>query len=295
MADYCVQKATDYASQSSAWRAANPSVQALSRTHIGVRKYDGCHLIVRVDSEGRGWAFSRTGEFVKSCDHIVDAVRRVYGPAWVVSGEVWQNGVPFPEISGAYRRHSPQPQLKFVPFDIVPERGWCAGTHEVPFTQRLSHLMISIERNNFIGSPLVVAPVFMPGTYDPQTLANKLVLEGGSDGLILRDPAAGWAKATARDGELIKVKPSLSLDLEVVGLEEGKGKMEGMAGALLVTYNGKVSKAGGLDYQTRRGWLADPSSIVGRIVEVECLGITEDGYLREPRIKAVRFDKLKPD
>jgi DNA ligase-1 len=213
----------------------------------------------------------------------------------VVFGEVWQEGVPFPEISGAYRRQAPQPQLKFVPFDIVPAGSYAIGVHDVPFATRFKHLYKALQHGNFPDSPLIPVEYFKPGTYAPQELANKLVAAGGSDGLIMRDLTAGWVKDIAKEGELIKVKPVLSLDLRVVGVEEGKGKMEGMAGALLVTYKGKVSKAGGLDYDTRRAWLANPSSIIGQIVEVECLGITEDGFLREPRIKSVRFDKLQAD
>lgn len=295
MAKYCVQKATDYDAQSAKWKAAHPDVNALSKTHIGVRKYDGCHLLVRIGSDGHGEAFSRTGEEVTSCDHIINAVSRVFGLAWVVSGEVWQANVPFPEISGAYRRHAAQPQLMFVPFEIVPSGSYAIGIHDVPFSKRFRHLNGAIATANFPGSPIIAADSYLPGTYHPQDLANKLVAAGGSDGLILRDPDAHWIKDVAKEGEVIKVKPSLSLDLRVVGVEEGKGKMAGMAGALLVTYKGKISKAGGLDYDTRRSWLAEPDKIIGQIVEVECLGITEDGFLREPRIKAVRFDKLKAD
>jgi DNA ligase-1 len=295
MAKYCVQKATDYESQSAKWKARNPSIDALAATHLGLRKYDGCHLVVRSSSDGHGEAFSRTEEHSLSCDHIVHAIQRVYGLGWVVFGEVWQEGVPFPEISGAYRRQAPQPQLKFVPFDIVPAGSYAIGIHDVPFSTRFRHLYNTLGRDNFPGSPLIPIEYFKPGTYQPQALANKLVAAGGSDGLIMRDLTAHWVKDVAKEGELIKVKPVLSLDLRVVGVEEGKGKMVGMAGALLVTYKGKVSKAGGLDYDTRRAWLAQPEKIIGQIVEVECLGITEDGFLREPRIKAVRYDKITAD
>lgn len=295
MAKYCVQKATDYDSQSAKWKARNPSLQALAATHLGLRKYDGCHLVVRSSSDGNGEAFSRTGEINTACDHIVHAIQRVYGLGWVVFGEVWQDGVPFPEISGAYRRHAAQTQLRFVPFDIVPAGSYAIGVHDVPFATRFRHLYNTLGRDNFPGSPLIPIEYFKPGTYAPQELANKLVDSGGSDGLIMRDLTAGWVKDVAKEGEIIKVKPVLSLDLRVVGVEEGKGKMAGMAGALLVTYKGRVSRAGGLDYDIRRDWLARPDAIIGQIVEVECLGITEDGLLREPRIKAVRFDKLKAD
>ena len=71
--------------------------------------------------------------------------------------------------------------------------------------------------------------------------------------------------------------------------------MAGMAGKLVLDFRGIEVRAGGLDYDTRRTWFNNPDSIIGKIVEVECLGVTEDGSLREPRIKGVRHDKIKPD
>lgn len=292
---YCVQKATDYDSQSAVWKLANPSLDTLSLNYLGIRKYDGCHLVVRISSDGHGEAFSRTGEIVTSCDHIIDAVRRVYGVSWVVFGEVWSPTMPFPEISGSFRRNAASPDLCFVPFDIVPAGSYAVGIHDVPFSARFTHLMKTLRFGAFPGSPLIAPDFFNPGTYGPVALANKLVADGGSDGLIMRSLSAHWLKDVCKLGELLKVKPNLSLDLRVVGIEEGKGKMAGMVGALLVEYKGKVSRAGGLDYDTRRGWLANPASIIGQIVEVECLGITESGLLREPRIKGVRHDKLQAD
>ena len=42
-------------------------------------------------------------------------------------------------------------------------------------------------------------------------------------------------------------------------------------------------------------FVADPASIVGKIVEVEAMGYTSDGFLREPRFIRVRDDKEIPD
>jgi DNA ligase-1 len=37
------------------------------------------------------------------------------------------------------------------------------------------------------------------------------------------------------------------------------------------------------------------ASPCGKIVEVECMGITPDGRLREPRFKGIRYDKAGTD
>lgn len=296
MAKYQTMAPKDYDTQSAKWRAVNPTLAGLERSHLAQKKYDGCHMLVRISSDGHGEAFSRTGEIVNSCDHIIQAVARVYGPGWVVAGEVWKDNTTFPEISGMYRRHNAEPTLKFVPFDIIPASSYAIGVHDVPYMTRFKHLTIEGRRSAFPGSPLQEVQFYPPGTYgDPQQLANRLVEAGGSDGAILWSLDGHWIKDEAKAGQCIKIKPVLSFDLKVVGVEEGKGKMAGMAGALLVNFRGKVCRASGGDYPTRTAWLKDIASIVDKIVEVECLGITEDGLLREPRIKAVRFDKLTAD
>ena len=42
-------------------------------------------------------------------------------------------------------------------------------------------------------------------------------------------------------------------------------------------------------------WWADPSIIIGRIVEVQCMKVLANKSLREGRYKAVRHDKDYPD
>lgn len=299
MPKYNIQAAKEFDDQSAAWRKGHPSLAALERTHLAQRKYDGCNMIVRISSDGHGEAISRTGEQVLSVDHIINDVEEVYGRGWCVMGEVWREDTPFPEISGMYRRHNAEPTLRFVVYDIVPAGSFAIGLHDVPYRTRFSYLvrkLREVAKTAPEDSSLIECAYYPPGTYgDPQALANQLVAQGGYDGLVLRDPASWWEAAEARDGQLIKVKPIMSFDLRVVGVEEGKGKMAGMAGKLVLEFRGKQIKAGGGDYDTRRSWFANPESIIGKIMEVECLGVTEDGSLREPRLKGERFDKLEPD
>lgn len=295
MAKYLVQKCAEFDKQSSAFKKEH-TLRELERTHIAQAKYDGCHLVVRVAGDGVADCFSRTGEDNLACQHIADAVKRIYGVGWVVFGEVWMENTPFPEISGAFRRHSPQPQLKFVPFDIVPSGSYAIGMHDVPYHLRMKHLYQALRHGRYEGDPFVECRYYPPGTYgDPQAIANQLVASGGYDGLILRDLKADWVQGEVKNGEIIKVKPVMSLDLKVVG---GKGEQRAtkLGGYLTVIYNGIESDVGsGLTQVMCQALLTDSDTYTGMTAEVECLGITEDGKLREPRFKGFRYDKLKPD
>lgn len=294
MAKYIIQKPRELDACSAAFKKATPDVSALVRTHIAQRKYDGCAAAVRLWSNGDAEVLSSTGEQVLSCEHIGEALQRIYGPGWVVFGELWIDHTPFPAISGMVRQHDPAPALRFVVYDIVPYGSFAVGTHDVAYKVRFAHLRGTLEQNNFADSPIELVAYYPPGTYaDPQEGANAWVKRGGYDGLILRHPDAYWYPGYVTDGGLVKVKPVLSLDLRCVGVEEGKGKMAGMAGKLVLRYKDKEVRASGGDYDLRRAWFASPP--IGRIFEVESLGVTEDGLLREPRLKGERHDKVKAD
>lgn len=293
MAKYNIQKATEINDQSAPFKKALKAGDLESKWQAQ-RKYDGCNLVIRVGTDGVGEALSRTGEEVRSVDHIVSAVSRVYGPGWVVLGEAWIEGTPQPTISGLFRQHAPAPALNFVVFDIIKSGSFALGIHDVPYRIRQRHLNDTLRTHNFPGSPLLECAYYNPGSYGcAQKLANALVDMGGYDGCILRDLDSHWAVGPCKSGEIIKVKPVKSFDLQCTGVEEGKGKLVGMAGALLFTYKGQPVKATGGTFPEREQWFREPP--VGRIFEVECIGITEDGKLREPRLKGERFDKLQPD
>jgi DNA ligase-1 len=119
--------------------------------------------------------------------------------------------------------------------------------------------------------------------------ANDLKAKGGYDGAVLKDPDAGYSIGNVRLGQIVKVKPTQSLDLAVTAWAKDKGEKTGRdVYTLYVQYKGKTTGVGS-------GVPHDYVPAVGHIVEVEFMGFTPDGLLREPRFKGVRFDKTQPD
>ncbi len=86
--------------------------------------------------------------------------------------------------------------------------------------------------------------------------------------------------------ELIKVKRSATLDVEVTGYKYGRGKYQGMLGALL-TPLGRV----GIGFSDDQRKLFTPEFITGKIIEVECMEMTAYGQFRHPRFIRLREDK----
>lgn len=104
-----------------------------------------------------------------------------------------------------------------------------------------------------------------------------------------------------RTWNLMKVKKMNTLDLEIVGYEEGSGRLAGTLGAIHVRYkNGNIVKVGsGFTDELRALIWLEPSDFLGKIVEIQYFEETtnaDDGIsLRFPVFKDFRPDKLTPD
>lgn len=104
-----------------------------------------------------------------------------------------------------------------------------------------------------------------------------------------------------RTNNLLKCKKMDTLDLEVIGFEEGSGRLAGTLGAILVRYKeGNVVKVGsGFSDSMRSEIWANQSDWLGSICEIQYFEETRnaDGgiSLRFPVFKSRRTDKFEAD
>lgn len=308
MADYLILKAVEHAKLPVRFRKRYPTLESLVQAGWWTqKKYDGCMGVAFIGTDRASCKMqSRTGEdYSASCEHILDELYEAKtdsgqwaGAVLVVIGEVWQpiEEATFPTISGNFRRQRASPTLKFIANDLLP-----AGlvTPE-PYRLRFADLCTLLPLMSMDEARCHVAFTDQTET-DPYAKALQWQGAGGFDGAILRDPDSGYTIGTVKAGEIVKVKPTLSLDLRCNGVIQGEGKHYGKLGAITVSYNGVNSAVGtGFSDADRESmWagalMSTDESPIDRIVEIECLGVTADGKLREPRFKGVRFDKVQPD
>ena len=104
-----------------------------------------------------------------------------------------------------------------------------------------------------------------------------------------------------RTWSLMKVKKMNTLDLEIIGFEEGEGRLAGTLGAILVRYkDGNTVRVGsGFSDEMRKHIWSDPNSFLFRVVEIQYFEETtnKDGgkSLRFPVFKDIRYDKAEAD
>lgn len=264
-------------------------------THFYVmEKLDGCNTTCIVQ-DGELQVFSRTGKRVRDnlfgpdfTTRISDAALSVFGErSGVFFGEAWSPALLFEEISGRFRAGSGEP-LEFHAFDCVSLPDYNTGVSNVPFKVRLTAVH--------------EAGLRMPNTFYPlwsgwgelYSRIHKLVRKG-CDGLILRDPDAGWVgNSKGTDGTIIKMKPRLEETGRVIQVHTGKGRLHSLVGAVdvqMLDSDDVIRVGSGIPDNIRELGQA----LVGQYVEVASLGRTKNGARREPTIKGVRSDMFMED
>ena len=126
---------------------------------------------------------------------------------------------------------------------------------------------------------------------------NSQAVAGGYEGIMIKDPAAGYE--CKRSVAWLKLKPFIEVSLTVVALEEGTGKNAGKLGALVCEGNDdgkfiRVNVGSGLTDALREDIWSDQTAVMGQVVEIRADAATrnqdsEDTYsLRFPRFLRFR-------
>ena len=256
-------------------------------------KHDGVYAQFLFDEGLQMWrAWSRTGEEYLSVGQdsgIIKAFDQTANIDRGYIGELWLPSVQHSVINGRARKKSPQ-YLELVLFDSFDRTATDTEDRET-YRERMEYLFkgdsVSVVRNLHVRDKLF-------HENDLYDMARELTRRGPSayDGLMLKDANGLFKPGRGKDGEAIKIKPRKSGDFRVVGTTKGKGNRAGGIGALVVDLgNGSTCEVGtGLS-------MVDvfDRDFTNKIVEVEYLGVTKDGKLREPAYKAIRHDKTEAD
>ena len=214
--------------------------------------------------------------------------RPIPAPAWFLvgfpttplDGELWMGRGTFERMSGTARQGEPDPvawgQARFMVFDLPGQAG--------PFGQRLAALRVLLTPSP---SPYL-ALIEQSRIPDHASLMARLraVVAAGGEGLMLhRDDAPYRA---GRSDDLLKVKPYQDAEARVIGHLPGKGRFQGMLGALLVEEaDGTRFRLGtGFSHAQRR----DPPSL-GSLVTFKYQGRTAKGTPRFASFLRVRLEE----
>ena len=209
----------------------------------------------------------------------------IAAPAWFVAdfppqqldGELWLGRNKFADTLSIVSKTTPVDaewqQIRYYIFELPDAAG--------SFTARIGAMQALLQQQN---SPyLMLVPQFR--ITDKAALLAKLneLERSGAEGLMLHQQDALYK--TGRSSDLLKLKTYQDSEAEVIGYRPGKGKYQGMLGALVVkTPDGKTFAIGsGLTDTLRQ---SPPA--VGAVVTYRYNGLTKHGLPRFARFLRVR-------
>lgn len=267
-------------------------------------KLDGVSAIVL--HNGNEWGiFSRTGKRFTNCQMITASVSKDFlsNPNVVYLCELVCDSISLEELSGAINPNRIElldPITSTIIdfnselhcFDTLLKSEFINGRSELYFTHRTNYRV-----------PMYRVHSKLVGSIEEFTDFAESITNRGGEGAVLKQYDAPWI-AGKKDHSYTKLVCGCDYDLEVLGVEEGKGKRKGMVANLILRWRmygmpeGVVTNIpvdGRFDDNTRVSWWNNPALIIGKIVHVHALQLGSKGLLRLAKVREVRIDKHVAD
>ena len=285
-------------------------------------KLDGVRVLMVVnitDSGTYSTCYSRNGKVFENFKHIEDQILEnlakllharhkisILGSnitrGFVLDGEVVGNS--FQELMRQARRKEnvTAEDSVFHIFDILPIADFSRGHWNAQLSKRIK--LLEAMQPAIDKMPNVELLPHIEVNLDEHEGRSKFerycrdMVEAGYEGVMIKDLDSPYL--CKRSTSWMKYKPTITVDLQVIGLEEGTGRNKNRLGALVC--NGidddkeiTVNAGSGFSDSERYSLWEDRNLIVGRTVEIMSDAITQnqDGTysLRFPRFVRFRDDK----
>jgi DNA ligase-1 len=267
-------------------------------------KLDGVRVLA-LCTKNRVTLYSRNGKIFENFPDIQEQLNRIKhrisletkGP-FVLDGEIV--GESFQALIKQAQRKSDvkTKDMTYYVFDVIPladfERGfWNAQQHKRTLMLDINKQEIEAEPNLRIMPGMDVDLDTAEGQDVMRRFANDAVVEG-YEGIMIKSVDAPYE--CKRSSFWMKWKPVMTVDLNIVGFEEGTGRNQGRLGAIICEgtdndRNIRVNVGSGLSDADRDEYWHSRDDLLGRVVEVAADAVTQnqDGTysLRFPRF--VRF------
>ena len=226
-----------------------------------------------------GKIISRQGKEFSGLEHITEDIAKIFPEpeSYVLDGELirvnneglsdnenFRLGTGILSQDDADKR-----SIRLVVFDILPKSEFVAGESALLYKDRLTELRklgektssldlehISLVDNLYSGIDAAMIDHFL----------DKMVMEG-KEGLMLNRDSKYYRK---RHNGILKVKRFYTVDLKVIAVEEGSGRLAGKLGAFVVDYKGNTLNVGsGMSDEQRDEFWRNHDSLPGRVIEVK--------------------------
>lgn len=282
---------------------------------ILTKKLDG-HRCICFVHEDKVTFFTRKGLEMNGLIHIGEAAQRLVSEydlpegedTVVLDGELLLSDDGSMETKDLFRATSQilkkdsadKSDIQFNIFDWLPLSEFIQGQSSLDYAQRkvvLDKWFYDFEATS--KSPIqLVKTLYWGSDMEAISKLQNMADEEGWEGLML-NLAEGFY-VTKRTSSLLKLKKFKSADILVLDMYEGEGRNKGRLGGLTCQFKDfKVDIGYGFSDEEREAFWADPSKVVGKIIEIKYFQETTNQNggkgIRFGGFKTVRHDKTIDD
>ena len=267
-------------------------------------KIDGGRIIA-IKENGQVSFYTRAGQRYEGLVDLETEMSELLPDDSVLDGEITllnDKGIPskeaYKQAMKITRKDGEKHGVKMKVFDWMPVSHWKAQYCPLSWNERRTTLEILFKEDPYVYFELL--PVLYKGS-DTSMITKFLdeAIANDQEGVMINICDAPYE--FKRTTSLLKVKKMQTMDLEIIGFEEGSGKYKDTLGAILVRYkNGNIVKVGSgfTDWLRFEIW-NNQSKYLDAICEIQYFEETtnQDGgeSLRFPIFKDFRFDKTEAD
>ena len=267
-------------------------------------KLDGVRVLAVVQGSSVT-LYSRNGKVFENFPHVAEAIaanRKSIGAfdgRYVLDGEIV--GASFQQLMRQAQRKTDADTTDMVyhVFDIIPLDSFQEGHYNAQQHKRLDILAGSRARFDATDCLRLMDGITVDlDTAEGHDIMNRYAqdsVKNGFEGIMIKDLSAPYE--CKRSSFWMKWKPTITVDLNIVGFEEGTGRNAGRLGAII--YEGvdnerniRVNVGTGYSDSDRDEFWAARGQLLGVIGEIEADAVTQnqDGSysLRFPRHKRFR-------
>jgi DNA ligase-1 len=275
------------------------------KTFALTKKIDGGRIIA-IRENGEVSFYTRAGQKYEGLVDLSAELFTTFPDGIVLDGEITLLANPlglsskdqYKQTMKITRKDGEKHGVKMLVFDILTVEEFKTQKCEHTYDERrqlLENLFGTTKRTYF-----ELLPVLYRGK-DTTEITKYLeeLTSAGEEGVMINicDALYEFKRTT----NLLKVKKMNTLDLEIVGVEEGEGRLAGTLGAIHVRYkDGNIVKVGSgfSDWHRNEIW-QNQIYYIGKIVEIQYFEETKNDKggvsLRFPIFKDIRLDKLTAD
>ena len=231
-----------------------------------------------------GIMLSRQGKEIINLSHLTKELEQLSFKNYYFNGELVRhnegeltNGENFRETTSIVNSDAEdKTNIDLIVFDLLQLEEFYEGKSKLKYKDRLNQLkQLKQEAEEKGLVHLYIPEIYYEG--DDNTVIDKYLDQAtreDKEGLMCIKNGV-WKNK--RSSTILKVKKFMNADCEIIGYEEGTGRLEGKLGAFVIDYKGnKVNVGSGYTDEERIEFWKNKDDYIGRILQVKFKEQTKD-------------------